>query len=159
MEAGQYDIALICKNGHIINSSLMEYPLDNTKYCKECGAETIDHCQYCNSYIQGSINNGFYYEFELPKYCHECGKPYPWTEEKIKALEETIDLMDELSSQEKSELKTSISEITTDNPRTSLATLKIKKFGSKVGKEIWNTAKEIIVQIGTETVQRSLGLK
>jgi hypothetical protein len=154
-----FDIALICKNGHLINSSELEFPSSNTEYCKECGAKTIDECKYCNSKIQGAVNNGFYHEFEMPNYCHKCGKPYPWTEERLKALNETIDIMDELSSQEKLELKKNIQDITTYTPRTTLAALKIKKVSPKIGKEIWNSAKEIIIQVGTETALKSMGLK
>jgi hypothetical protein len=158
----EQDVALICMNGHMINDSSKKYPESNTKFCEKCGTENIDKCPTCGSLIRGYKH----YEYDLsnesldtPAYCHNCGKAYPWTEERLKALEETIDLMDELSTEEKSEFKKSMAEITTDNPRTSLAILKIKKFSAKVGKEIWGATKDIIVQIGTETVQKSLGLK
>ena len=120
---GHYDVALICKNGHVINSSSIEYPHNNTKYC------------------------------------HECGRPYPWTEEKIKVLEETIDLMDKLTDLEKEEFKKDVLDISNDSPRTSLAALKIKKMRTKIGKEIWVVAKEILFQIGTETALKGMNLK
>jgi hypothetical protein len=154
-----YDVALICMNGHVINTMSFEYPVNNTKFCKECGANTIRNCPHCKSQIQGSIDNGFFHEFELPKYCHNCGESYPWTETKLKALEETISLMDELSIDEKQELMSSAKNITTNNPRSSLSALKIKKLSSKIGKELWSVAKEIIIGIGTEASLKQAGFK
>lgn len=155
---GNYDIALICKNGHKINSSSVDYPEFNSKFCKKCGAEAIDKCQYCGTPIRGLYSEGFA-TYQVPSYCHECGKPYPWTEEKLKALEETIDLMDELNSTEKEEFRKSAVEISTDNPRTNLAALKIKRMGAKLGKEVWSSTKEILIQIASETALKSMGLK
>lgn len=94
-----------------------------------------------------------------PSYCHDCGKPYPWIEEQLNALDEIVDLMDELSELEKQEFKQSAREVTTENPRTSLAALKIKKFGIKVGSEVYGAARDILVQIAVEAALKSSGMK
>lgn len=156
---GYYDTALICKNGHEINSMMKEFPEFNTKFCKKCGAEAINACEHCGAEIQGSYSEGFSANYKIPNYCHACGKAYPWTEEKIKALEETVDLMDELTNEEKIEFKKSAKDISTENPRTNLGALKIKKISTKVGSDLWNGAKEIIIQIGTEAALKTMGLK
>ena len=161
MSAGYYDTALICLNGHVINSRMKKYPQHNTKFCQDCGAECINKCPHCNEDIRGEyhlervIARSFYV---APSYCDKCGKPFPWLEEKLIALDEIIDLMDELSESEKRDLKQSARDVTTENPRTSLAALKIKKFSLKVGSEIYNAVKNILVQIAVEAAKKQIGL-
>lgn len=160
---GYYDVALICKNGHVINESMHDNPEFNTKFCNECGAETINTCPRCGAEIRGRYNVEGVFDLtgrtmEAPAYCYNCGKPYPWTEEKMKALEETVNLMDELTQDEKKDFIDSAKDITTDNPRTNLGALKLRNLGKKIGKEIWSVAKDIIVQIGTEAALKSMGL-
>ena len=38
MSDGYYDVAQICTNGHVVNSSASSVPQSNQKYCTECGA-------------------------------------------------------------------------------------------------------------------------
>ena len=49
----QYDSALICKNGHLINDNLHQYPDENSAFCDKCGAPTISTCPHCNHEIKG----------------------------------------------------------------------------------------------------------
>lgn len=96
--------------------------------------------------------------YSAPSYCDKCGKPYPWVEEKLKALDEMIDLMDELDELEKKDLKQSTRDVTTDNPRTHLAALKIKKFGLKIKSEMYDVLKRILVEIAVEAAKQQIGL-
>ena len=103
----------ICKKGHLQESILKLNEKCLNKFCQDCGSEIIDACPNCNSIIQGGIlkvkkeidlyNTDFfnqrYYEKEyriptsyIPKYCHNCGKPYPWTEEFLNIYKETLSL-------------------------------------------------------------------
>ena len=159
---GYYDVALICKNGHVINESFEKSPEFNTKFCRKCGAETINTCQVCNTPIRG------YYEVEgiafisvetpvAPGYCHNCGKPYPWTEEKLKALQEIINLSD-ISQEDKDDFGRNLPDIVSDTPRTKVSALKLKMIGSKVSKEIWEVARGIFVDIASETAKKAMGL-
>lgn len=49
-------------------------------------------------------------------------------------------------------------DISNNNPRTNLASLEIRKMGAMVGKEVWDVAKEILVQIGTEAALKAIDL-
>ena len=159
---GYYDIALICKNGHIVNDSFQEYPELNTKFCKECGSATINSCQKCNTPIKGDYNVpgiailGSGME-TAPAYCHDCGEPYPWTVEKLLALQEIMALGN-LSKDDKEDFDKNLHYIVSDTPRTNIAALKIKMIGSKVTNEIWEVAKGIIVEIASETAKKTMGL-
>ena len=156
-----YDVALICLNRHVVNHSSNTYPLKNARFCKDCGAECINKCRYCSEYIRGRYHmKGVVMPstYSAPSYCDNCGKPYPWLEEKLKVLDEMIDLMNELDELEKKDLKQSTIDITTDNPRTSLASLKIKRFGLKIGSEMYDALKKILVQMAVEAAKQQIGL-
>ncbi|MDR7856097.1 DUF2321 domain-containing protein [Tissierella sp.] len=159
---GYYDIALICKNGHVINDSFKEYPELNTKFCKECGSITIYSCQKCNTPIRGDYNMpgiaflGGGME-TAPAYCHECGNAYPWTEEKLKAIQEVMSLGN-LTKEDKDDFDKNLNDIVSETPRTKVAALKIKMIGQKVTNEIWEVAKGIIVEIASETAKKTIGL-
>lgn len=154
-----YDTALICMNGHKINGKYHDLPQLNSNFCKKCGAKTINSCSYCRSEICGYYRGGpFAANYRVPAYCQNCGKPYPWTEEKLKALKETID-QSEISDKEKEEFSKNLPDIISETPRTQTASLKIKNIGAKVGKEIWGVAREILIDIASETAKKSIGLK
>ena len=154
------DTALICENGHVINSSMRTYPVNNTEYCKECGAKTISECKYCGTEIQGNefIPGMMSIGYEHPKFCHQCGKPYPWTELEIQSARELIELTG-LQAEEKEAFKDAIGNIITDTPKTKAATAKIKFYLGKVGDGLRNDIKDVIATIGTEVALEAMGLK
>lgn len=159
---GYYDVALICKNGHVINDRFNDRPQFNTNYCQKCGSETINSCQECNTQIRGNYEvSGIAVigskKAEAPRYCHSCGKPYPWTEEKLKALQEIINLSD-ISQEDKDDFGKNLPDIVSDTPRTKVSALKLKMIGSKVSKEIWEVARGIFVDIASETAKKAMGL-
>lgn len=158
---GHYDVALICMNGHMVNDNYNEYPQHNTAYCEKCGAATINSCPNCKAQIRGSyeVSGAVFVRgtTTTPAYCHNCGKPYPWTEEKLKAIKEAIELSG-ISMQEKEEFNKNLPDIMSETPRTKIAALKIKTIGAKVSKEIWSVARDIIVDIASETAKKIIGL-
>lgn len=148
------DNALICENGHMINDSMRTYPKYNKKFCDQCGAKSISNCPECNAFIEGKEHMSgiaICLPTPVPKYCSECGKPYPWMKAKLDAVNELIDLMDELDDSEKEGLKQGALEVSSDNPKTEVGVLKIKKYLGKVGSGVADTVKEIIVQVASET--------
>lgn len=148
------DNALICKNGHVVNDSMKTNPKYNSKYCENCGAETISACTNCNTPITGKEYIENYIdcsEMSAPKYCKHCGNPYPWTEAKILAVNELVDLMDELNDKEKQDLKETTEIISTDNPRTQVGVLKIKKYLAKAGSTFGSAVQKILVDVASET--------
>ena len=72
------EIAQICLNGHLVNSDYYGDTDLNKKFCTECGAKTIIECKYCKTKIVDE--SGYNDPNAVPKYCSNCGKPYPWTE-------------------------------------------------------------------------------
>ena len=159
MVADHYDVAQICLNGHIINSSTLRFPQHDQKYCDKCGAETIINCPSCKADIRG-----YYYmddvissggEIGTPAFCHNCGKSYPWTDMKIKAARELAQELD-LSSEDKEMLTKSIDDIVSDSPRTALGATRFKKIMMKVGKEGASALKNILVDIVSEAAKKTI---
>lgn len=153
---GYYDTALVCKNGHMINSSMRKYSDTNDKYCTKCGAETVYKCSSCECEIRGEyhasgvvcLGGGIE---EPPGYCHNCGKPYEWTRLRIEALNDLIELDEKLSKQQKDELKRSGIEISTENPKNKVAVLKIKSILSKTGSSLKEEIKDAFAQVAAKT--------
>lgn len=156
----RHDIAQICINGHVVNDSFGRYPEFNKNYCDKCGEPTITKCPKCNSEIQGhfyaeGVISAYVME-EPPKFCHNCGKPYPWTELKIKAAEELAKEIESLNEEEKESLVKSIDDLVHDSPKTELAVFRFKKIAAKAGKEATEALKKILIDIVSETVKKAI---
>ncbi|MBC9783561.1 DUF2321 domain-containing protein [Heliobacterium chlorum] len=154
-----YDTALVCLNGHLINASSKEYPMDNQKYCGKCGEPTIDKCQKCNTDIRGYYNIPGFADLgtnEIRSFCHECGEPYPWTKSRIEAAKELAEEINGLSKEERDILSRSIDDIVKDSPKTTVATTRLKKFMAKAGPVVAQGFKDILVDIVSETVKKTL---
>lgn len=77
-----YDTAEICKKGHVITANFNSSMHERKNYCPKCGEKTIFKCENCRGIIKGGkrINRNIYAkQIVKPKYCENCGKPYPWT--------------------------------------------------------------------------------
>jgi len=160
MSDSYHELAQICLNGHVINTLAREYPETNQPFCAKCGSKTITTCPSCNTPIRGKyIIPGILdlaSEYSKPGYCYKCGKPYPWTESSINAAKELADTLDDLSDNDKVELKQSIQDLSQDSPRTPVAEAKFKKIMRKVGKETFEGMKSILTDIISESVKKTI---
>jgi len=152
---GYYDVAQICLRGHVVNDSSKEFPEHNKQFCDRCGSPTITRCQKCNSEIQGR----FYEEdvfggiYEAPAFCRDCGTPFPWTEAKIKAFDEYTELL-EIPKEDKEALKKNVQDIVISTETTPVSATKFKQTLSKAGKGALEGAKEIVIDIISETAKK-----
>lgn len=71
-----WDTARICPNGHVLTAHLIQES-NPGMYCMECGEKGIENCPNCFANIRG-LPYKLFGSFKPKKYCHECGKPYPW---------------------------------------------------------------------------------
>lgn len=165
---GTYDVAQICFNGHIINTSARMESIHNKEYCPQCGSQTITNCVHCNKEIDGefyvTISNWVTNKsslrtlgrFILPLFCPKCGVPFPWTEKKIEASKNLISEMSELTQEEKEIFSKNVDEIVRDTPETILSANRIKKLLPKLGKGIMKGVRDLIVDISSETAKKIL---
>ena len=100
MTAG-YDVAQICRNGHVITSSARTMPQFMQNYCDKCGQPTMTKCEKCGADIRGSYEEFFSSRFDTPAYCHNCGSPYPWTQSRLDAFDEMLEEFAELDASDK----------------------------------------------------------
>lgn len=155
---GIYRTAQICLNGHLITDSIQEFPEKRENFCSKCGAKTIIECPECKNSIRGFryTEGGFClsYKYEVPLYCYNCGKPYPWVEEKLNTTKELLKLDLVLSDDDKNELSSNMESLLSETPRTQLAATKFKNLLAKAGSATASAAKDILVDIASETAKK-----
>ena len=158
---GQYDVAQVCMNGHVVNDSYLSSPEFRQEYCSRCGEKTIKECPNCNVSIHGDYKVQGVVSFRVSEhkadaYCYNCGKPYPWTEANIKAVKDLVEFDDELNDNEAQEIIEVLPDLLVETPKTKVAIVKFKKFIDKAGTVTFEAVKEIIVGIATEAISKAL---
>ena len=151
-----FKTAQVCQNGHLRNSDTSTHAAKNEIFCSICGAEVISACPHCGSQLRGAyyMNKPIYsgtmcnvseerkfsshisgYKdvkisntVDVPAYCHNCGKPYPWTEATLQTAEHIIDMLDELTPDQKKQLVDFIPDIIVETPQSRYAALVYAKF-------------------------------
>lgn len=158
MSGSYYDTAQICMNGHAITSNASHSEM-LSKYCIKCGEKTIKSCQHCNSKIRGYFHVPGVIslsQYIPPKYCHECGKPYPWTETSLMAAKEFAEDLDNITPEEQETLKKSLDDLVKEGPRTVVATSRFKRIVSKAGTGAASTFRDILVDVVSESVKKGI---
>jgi hypothetical protein len=93
-----------------------------------------------------------------PKFCGECGKTFPWTEKALSAAKEYTDDLEQLSAEEKTTLKNTFNDLTSDTARTPVAANRFKKFLGKIGPLGGTVLLKIIETVASDTAKKYLGL-
>jgi hypothetical protein len=154
-----FDKALVCANGHLINDKAGSFPARNAAFCADCGEGTLDACLGCGATIRGRYHEPPSDALPLtrgPRYCHECGEPYPWTDERLRAARELADEVEGLDDRERELLKDSLADLLNDNPRTELAATRAKRLIAKTAKEGGKALGSIALDLASETAKRIL---
>jgi len=152
-----YDVAQVCMSGHVTNSGTRDYPEHNQEFCKICGKKTITQCPWCSKTIRGAHRMAAPRSpFSAPAFCIECGKPYPWTASRLEAARSLADEIDGLSEPERITLKSTLDDLIRDTPMTAVAAVRFKKLVARGGKQVADAFKDILVDIVSESVRKSL---
>lgn len=156
-----YDLAQFCLNGHLVTGFARTEPRQKERFCSTCGARTITQCQRstCQAPIRGYRTG----EGEMPQpvmreaaYCYECSRAYPWTQARIKAAHELIELCEGLTDDEKRELNDSLKDITTENPRTEIAAIRIKRIVVVARTGGGELVYKLVVDLASESAKKIL---
>lgn len=154
--SGYYLNATICLNGHVVSSTKAEY----TPFCDICGKATISICSNCSKPIRGDYEvpgvAAIGFPYHKPSYCYNCGYPFPWTEQLINNAVELIALDEELTDEQKEILKNALPDLIVETPSTPVATAKYKKFIPKAASYIQDGLKNLLIDVVSETVKKSL---
>jgi len=155
---GTYNNAQICLNGHVITTNT-SYSELTKKFCPSCGELTVKSCSNCSAPIKGEYeleNVISFSKYHAPSFCDNCGNAYPWTEAAQNAAYELIHFSDSLNLEEKEELNKTIAELMKDSPKSQLAQLRFKIYASKMGKELANGLKNVLIDIVSETAKKAI---
>jgi hypothetical protein len=117
-------------------------------FCKQCGARNIAACEHCQTPIDHR------YPGEIHSYCAGCGKPFPWTETALATAREYTDELEELSTEDKTILKATFTDLTIDSPKTEIAASRFKKILLKLTPEVAETIRKSIVEYLSETTAK-----
>ena len=156
-----YDIAQICLNGHCITSCAQSNSQRCKDFCPSCGQPTITACPQCGASIPGRYHmDGVcdFSEYEIPKYCSNCGSAYPWTEAAIQATAELLALEDNWTVEQTQFLVDSLPDLITNTPKTKLAIVKFKKLLSTASHITVEGIRQFAIDFGCELVKQQLGI-
>jgi hypothetical protein len=158
-EKGDYDVAQICLNGHVINGFFLSYPEHNSGHCEKCGGKTITECPKCNTKIRGTYSAPGIVSFgesRAPAYCYKCGTGYPWTESRLSAAREYVREMEHLSDNEKGILERSLDDLLRDTPKTQVSALRFKQLTAKAGHAAVEGMRAILIDVMAETAKKAI---
>ncbi|WP_135080584.1 DUF2321 domain-containing protein [Terasakiella sp. SH-1] len=156
---GCYKNAQVCLNGHSTTSDTAGSRELMSKFCGDCGTETITQCPSCNSSIRGSYHVEGVISicgYTPPNFCHSCGEAFPWTKAKLEAAIELTEEFDELDSEEKDKLKGALDDLVRDTPKTEVAAHRFNKILKKVSGGAGSVMKDIVVSVASETAKKML---
>jgi hypothetical protein len=152
-----YDVAQVCRNGHVVNKATIRHPEHSVAFCTICGGQTMTTCTQCGEPIRGlywgPISRGPY---ERPSYCHRCGRPYHWTEAALSAARDLAYELEELTPEERAALVQSLDDLVRDSPHTALAATRFKRLAARASVEGATGLKQILVSVVTEAAKRLL---
>lgn len=152
-----YDVAQVCMNGHSITSAFESYPQFRAEHCPSCGSPTITQCPSCEEPIRGEYRESVsFVPYDPPRFCRECGKPYPWTMTTLEAAAELVEEMDGLSDDERKALSSSLDDLVRDTPRTPAAAAKFKRLIGKAGSTVAAEFRALLVDVISETAKKLL---
>jgi hypothetical protein len=153
-----YDNAQVCVNGHVISQFATSRPQHNKNFCDKCGAQTTRTCAKCSKEIQGYYHTPGFHSLakdEPPAFCHSCGAAYPWTEQRLATAQQFADEEAQFSAEERQQFQQSLNELVrqTNSP---LATSRFKKLLAKSGKVVSDGLRDILVDVLSEAVKKTI---
>jgi hypothetical protein len=157
--ANGYDVAQICREGHVANAAMKANPSRDKAHCATCGAETISACRSCNKPIRGAYCSVRYGAMQVnpivktPAFCEHCGKPFPWTESRLEAARDLAGQLG-LDIPERTLLEKSIEELVRDTPRAPAEAVRFKGIIEKAQPWALGAFKEVLYGIVGEAVKR-----
>ncbi|MGE6365185.1 DUF2321 domain-containing protein [Bacillus paramycoides] len=157
-----YDVAQICKNGHIVTISYASNPNHSQDYCDKCGEETLTACIKCDASIRGKyrvagVTDLRKVEPKLPRFCYKCGTAYPWTERALVAAKELAAEVEGLEPEELEKLNGSIDDLVKEGPQVIVATTRFKKLLKKAGDPAVTSAlRDILVDVISESAKKAI---
>jgi hypothetical protein len=160
----EYDTQQVCKNGHQITDGYDIYPEQRKEFCPDCGEATLTNCPDCDGNVQGGQfevvtdwNGSQRYNrvakpADVPSYCMNCGKPYPWTQKKIVTAIQILTEFGDLEASEKETIEQDVENIARDVPESELSAGRIARVLKRCGRVGYG----VIMELASSTAAKIL---
>lgn len=151
-----YDNAQVCTNGHMITQFADTRPEHLQNFCEKCGAATIRACPKCSKKIQGFNYSSSVSRRQAPSFCHECGAPFPWTDQILATAQRLAEEDADFSVEERKQFQESLTDLVKQTPNSPLAVSRFKKLLAKGGKVLSDGLRDILVDVMSEAVKKTI---
>lgn len=166
-----WDVAQICREGHVANSTVHHCPEACDIRCEDCGKETLTKCPNQHA-IRGMYINednqpdGDPTEYEPPLFCRECGCGYPWTHKKLRQLESNIGQLAKrngLADEDISALKAALPGIANPEPEAShsagqrIAIFLTRFTSSAAARKVYQICEKVGTQVAADAIKNGMG--
>ena len=155
-----YDTMEVCLNGHQITDMAVSQPISRQPFCSKCGSATITGCTQCQRLIRGHRHiPGVFsvHRTPVPKYCIDCGTPYPWQTAAIQNFNEILHETD-LTEQQLAEAEKALPDVIQDGPKTEIASMRLGKVLKSLQKPAYDIAVKVVTDIASDTAKKIMGL-
>lgn len=157
----------VCLAGHLVPAPGPDAAMGAEPLCPQCSAGIIAACPGCREPILGvpaSARPGSGLSDLLPgtqpvlppRYCHCCGRPFPWTERVVSAVRMAIRQLGALDAFERDQLRRSVDHIIHETPHTRLALVRIHAALARIGGETAEQLRELLMSVASEGVRQQL---
>ncbi|MCI0423334.1 MAG: DUF2321 domain-containing protein, partial [Acidobacteria bacterium] len=151
------DVAQICLEGHVTNSTTQRFPQHNKDFCDKCGQPTITACPACEKPIRGRYHQQNVVDLTpddpAPAHCIACGTSFPWTESRLAAAKELAEEIEGLTPEERDLLTKSLDDLIRDTSDTPVAATRFKKLIAKVGGGTGKAFYDLAINIMSEAAR------
>jgi len=152
-----YMCAELCLDGHVITGDTENEPEKTSKFCGECGAETIRACPKCGAPLRGDhVYMGTITWMAPSNYCYGCGAAFPWTIAKIAAAKEHAAEIEDLDETERRQLQETIDDLAAGGARTELAASRFKRLMKKAGVAAGRGFYQVVVDVASDAAKKAL---
>jgi len=159
---GEFGTARLCLNGHEVDLVTGGHVTDDTRFCSECGKETLCACPRCHAPIRGayrgSVIEAQFDPWIKPNYCPACAEPYPWTAGAIDALTQLLSEQKRIKPDELHRLAKDLPDLVSETPKTKLAVLHVKQAMERVEEFARGTICDLLRALACDAARKQLGI-
>lgn len=159
MGEGRYDVAVVCRGGHVATSMLRAYPQDVRPFCDRCGRQMLAACDSCSSPIRGAYRSPGVLalsEYAPPAFCAHCGVPMPWTSEGLAAADQLAKELKSLSRKERRQLQELLPDLVRESPKSTVAAARFRRLMVSAGPAAAGGFREILYGVVAEGIKRAI---